>query len=157
MMQLRRASRLLKIATVLVLIATAATPALAAPSNDTKRNATVITDLPFSTSQSVDGARAEGKQPSCQGNSQTVWFKYTAPTNETLQLDANTFGSNYDTVLAVLDGNREIACDDDTSGVASQVIFEASAGHTYYFSVGVCCSRKSVETGTQLHFSVTSI
>lgn len=141
MMPLRRVSRLLKIATVLVLIATAATPALAAPSNDTKRYATVITDLPYSTTQSVDGARAEGKQPSCQGYSQTVWFKYTARGLETLQLDANTFGSSYDTVLADLDGNKEVACDDDTNGFQSQVIFEASAGHTYYFSVGVCCSR----------------
>ena len=76
--------------------------------------------------------------PWCYGDAQTVWFKYTALSNG--RLEANTFGSNYDTTLSVYTGTPpdalQLACNDDSNGtVQSRAIFDAVAGTTYYFMV----------------------
>jgi hypothetical protein len=69
-----------------------------------------------------------------------VWFTYTPQSN--IRLEANTFGSNYDTTLSVYTGTRgaltQIACNDDVLGtntLQSRVRFDAVAGTTYYFMV----------------------
>jgi hypothetical protein len=71
-----------------------------------------------------------------------------------MQIEANTFGSNYDTTLSVYTGSRgaltQIACNDDTDSLQSQVIFEAIAGETYFFMVGAFASGP----GGNLVFSV---
>jgi hypothetical protein len=68
--------------------------------------------------------------------SHVIWFKYTPSSTGTMI--SNTFGSNYDTMLAVFDGRTEVACNDDggAGGLQSQVSFSATAGTTYYFAVG---------------------
>ena len=72
----------------------------------------------------------------------TVWYTDTAVADKVLEAD--TFGSDYDTILTVVTGSPGsftlVACNDD-SGVSgsenqSQVIFNAVAGETYYFMVG---------------------
>jgi hypothetical protein len=68
----------------------------------------------------------------------SVWYRFTAPTSGTLT--ANTFGSNYDTILAVYTGSCGAftptgVCNDDTGGAQSRVSFQATSGRTYYFLV----------------------
>jgi hypothetical protein len=105
--------------------------------NDDFANATVISSIPFTKSQDVSSATAASDDPySCSGSSQSVWYAFTPSTN--MRLEANTFGSNYDTTLSVYTGSRgaltQVACNDDANGtLQSRVRFDASAGTTYYF------------------------
>ena len=57
-----------------------------------------------------------------------VAYQFVAPATRTYIID--TVGSTYDTVLYVLDGcgGRELACNDDTFGLQSQVRVSATAG-----------------------------
>ena len=52
----------------------------------------------------------------------------------------DTFGSDFDTGLAVYTGScdslTEVACNDDTGGVTSQVIIPTTAGTTYSILAG---------------------
>ena len=60
-----------------------------------------------------------------------------------MQLQADTIGSRYDTVLTVLRGPigdlRVVACNDDRLGLDSAVRFGARAGVRYIFMVSRCC------------------
>jgi hypothetical protein len=64
----------------------------------------------------------------------TVWYQFVAPTD--LDVEVNTFGSDYDTTLYVLLGDEVIACNDDAQEVQSQAIFSATAGTTYDLMIG---------------------
>ena len=108
------------------------------PPNDDFNNATVVPSIPFSVTQDVSAATVAPDDPFCFGRSQTVWFAFTPGVN--IRLEANTFGSNYDTTLSVYTGTRgaltQIACNDDSNNtVQSRVRFDAVAGTTYYFMV----------------------
>jgi hypothetical protein len=59
----------------------------------------------------------------------TVWFTVTPAADGWVEI--NTFGSDFDTTLYVIDGTEVIACNDDTIGVSSRVRFEANAGTEY--------------------------
>ena len=113
--------------------------ALAQPTNDDFDGATEVT-LPFTdTINTTEATTAEDDpSPTCVETSSTVWYAFT-PT-ATMTIDANTFGSDYDTILAVFTGTRgaltEIACNDDADSLQSKVVFEAEAGNTYYFMIG---------------------
>jgi hypothetical protein len=139
--------------TVIVLMVVSFSIALAAPpANDDFDNATVVPGLSFTDSIDTSEATTAFDDPDCIGNGPTVWYSFT-PT-EGMQVEANTFGSDYDTTLSVYTGSRDaltqIACNDDTAGLQSQVIFEAIAGETYFFMVGAFASG----TGGNLVFSV---
>ena len=129
---------------VVVSAPSVASPALAqAPPNDDFNSATVISALPFTDSVStVDATPASDDPPNCAGNGPTVWYSFTPSAN--LRVDANTFGSDYDTTLSVYTGSRgsltQIACNDDSQGVQSEVVFDAVAGTTYYLMVGAYLS-----------------
>ena len=79
------------------------------------------------------------------GPQNTVWYSYTPSSSGFVQ--ANTFGSDYDTTLWVGTGSAgnftEVGCNDDTSGgttgLESKVIWDASASTTYYIMAGTCC------------------
>ena len=87
--------------------------------NDSPSAATVVPSLPYSVSQGTGGSSSSSSDPvhSCtsKADSRTVWFRYTVTFNGTLRID--TFGSNYDTVLAVYGSTalaaNELACNDD--------------------------------------------
>jgi hypothetical protein len=94
--------------------------------------------MPFTTSQSVTTATVAPDDPFCFTRNQTVWFAFTPTQN--LRLEANTFGSNYDTTLGVFTGTRGaltfVGCSDDSNGTTqSRVRFDAIAGTTYFFEV----------------------
>jgi len=109
------------------------------PPNDDFNNATRITSFPFSSSFDATNATTAPDDPWCYGANQTVWFAYTPSSN--IRLEANTFGSSYDTTLSVYTGARsslnQLVCNDDAnSTVQSRVRFDATAATTYYFMVG---------------------
>jgi hypothetical protein len=114
-------------------------PAYAAPPpNDDFDNATVITGLPFTDTISTVEATTAPDDPDCAGTSATVWYVFTPDTD--LRIQADTFGSDYDTTLSVYTGTRgnltQLACNDDLQGLQSGVRFDAVAGTTYFFMVG---------------------
>ena len=111
------------------------------PPNDDFNTPTVIPSMPFTTSQNVTNATSAFDDPFCVGHAQTVWFAFTPTLN--MRIEANTFGSNYDTTLSVYTGSRgsltQLACNDDSGSssgfLQSRIRFDAVAGTTYYFMV----------------------
>jgi PKD repeat protein len=152
----RRLSRLVVAATLgLALVLVAAPTALAQPANDDFGNATVISSVPFSTTEDTTQATFDPSDPSGCSNNGSVWFAFTPPSNTVIQAD--TFGSDYDTVLSAWTGTQGalslIACNDDFSGLQSQITFQATGGTTYYFMVAFCCGSGN-NGGGSLQFSV---
>ncbi|HKY54088.1 MAG TPA: hypothetical protein VJM08_07285 [Anaerolineales bacterium] len=119
-------------------------PAVAAPpANDDFNSATVVTEpLPFSDVISTVEATTAADDPDCVGQGPTVWYAFTP--SQDMQVQANTFGSDYDTTLSVYTGSQgnltQIACNDDAFGVQSVVLFDAVANETYFFMVGAFAS-----------------
>lgn len=108
------------------------------PPNDDFNQPTVITGIPFTVTQDASTATVAPDDPFCYSRNQTVWFSFTPTQN--VRLEANTFGSNYDTALCVYTGVRgwlnQIGYNDDSGGTSqSRVRFDAAAGTTYYFMV----------------------
>lgn len=107
------------------------------PPNDDFNSPTVIPSMPFTVSENVTNATTAPDDPFCVGRTQTVWFAFTPTQN--MRIEANTFGSNYDTTLSVYTGTRgsltQLACNDDSFSLQSRVRFDAVAGTTYYFMV----------------------
>ncbi|HVO23134.1 MAG TPA: hypothetical protein VMW56_05845, partial [Candidatus Margulisiibacteriota bacterium] len=111
--------------------------------NDACSSAIGIIATPYSGTTSTLTATTEASDPSpsCGNHSRarSVWYRFTAPASGTLT--ANTFGSGYDTILAVYAGScgalSPVAggCNDDTSGLQSRVAVAVTAGTTYYFLV----------------------
>ena len=133
----------------------------APPTNDNFANATTVTEpLPFTNSVDTTQATVEPTDPdsNCASPENTVWYSYTPSTSGFVQ--ANTFGSDYDTVLSVWTGTSgnlsEVTCNDDTSGgttgVESRVIWNATASTTYQIMASTCCGGGS--NGGQLAFTV---
>jgi len=119
-----------------------APPASAAPPpNDKLRHAIEIPAIPYLNEQSTLEAGSDG--PRFCSNNGSVFYRFTA--TETRRLQADTLGSDYDTVLGVFTGGRfdaaEVACNDDRYGLDSAVRFRAEAGQTYSFMVGYCCGN----------------
>jgi hypothetical protein len=108
------------------------------PPNDDFNAPTVIPSMPFTLAEDVTNATVAPDDPFCVTRNQTVWFSFTATQN--IRLEVNTFGSNYDSTLAVYTGSRgaltSLGCNDDSNFSAqSRVRFDAVAGTTYYFEV----------------------
>jgi len=115
----------------------------AAPANDEIAAATAIGGLPFTDTLDTTEATTAPDDPSCAGNGHTVWYTFTPSAD--IRLDANTFGSSFDTTISVYTGSpgalAQIACNDDTAGLQSQVLVDATGGQTYYIMAGSCCGQ----------------
>jgi hypothetical protein len=115
-----------------------------APVNDDFDAAIVIPSLPFTDTQDTTEATEapdDPPLPSCVGvggTSHSVWYQFTP--SEDMAIAADTIGSDYDTTLSVYTGDRsslsEVACNDDAFSSQSRVVFDATAGVTYFFMVG---------------------
>jgi hypothetical protein len=110
------------------------------PDND-DFDAAIVISLPFTDTQDTTEATEalDDPEPGCHfGTSHTVWYQFTP--SEDMAIAADTIGSDYDTTLSVYTGERsslsEVACDDDAMGLQSRVVFDATAGVTYFFMVG---------------------
>lgn len=120
----------------LLVLSLGATPASAQPpANDDVGAATVVTGLPFVDSVDTTEATTAPDDPDCSGQGPTVWYSFTP--SEDGFVEANTFGSNYDTTLSVYRDGSQLACNDDAGGsLQSRVVFEAEGGGTYLVMVG---------------------
>jgi alpha-tubulin suppressor-like RCC1 family protein len=100
----------------------------------------IITNASYTNVQSTVRASSFGDPvPDCvTGFGNGVWYQFTAPVNGLLIVD--TFGSDFDTGLAIYTGScdalTEAACNDDTGGVNSQVTMPATGGTTYSILAG---------------------
>ena len=110
-----------------------------------------VASLPYKNFLDANGATRDPEEPSsttCQGASYTglasVWYKYTPASN--VSVFADTFGTTYDTYLAVWDwtagGNALtslVGCNDDYNAVINNddagLSVNLTAGHIYYFEV----------------------
>jgi hypothetical protein len=141
MEHMKRRISLAMILALVALMAFGVSPAAAqAPPNDDFDDATVISEIPFTDIVDTTDATTAGDDPICFGQGPTVWYQFTPA--EDVRLEANTFGSDYDTTLGVYTGSRgdlsEVACNDDAAGtLQSRVRFDADAGETYFFMVGL--------------------
>ena len=77
-----------------------------------------------------------------------------------MTIQADTFNSNYNTVLSAWTGTRRalnlVACNDDWVAPFSRVTFQATGGTTYYFMVAICCGDGG-NGGGNLQLSVRQI
>jgi PKD domain len=136
---MRRSMRLsMSLAIIAVLIAPGA--AAAKPTNDLYRAATDVSPLPFSETRSTTTATIEPGEPAACGQpNNSVWYTYTAPTNQVIRV--STVGSSYDAIAMVyvvtghgFGGLTPVACarryNELTAGTtyAIQVIDENPAG-----------------------------
>jgi hypothetical protein len=137
-------TRLMVLATVCLLALSALPVMAAAPGNDDRANAIVINTIPYTNTQDTSEATTDDDDPWCSGQGPTVWYSFTP--SEDIRLEANTFGSDYDTTLlvAIDDGGGDldvIACNDDAGfDVQSRVRFNAESGVSYLFMVGAYAS-----------------
>lgn len=119
----------------------AAAPARATSANDAFARAGSISAIPGSITGNTTGATLEPGEPApCGQIGATVWYSFTVATDQALQID--TFGSGYNTVLAVYAGASlpsltSIACNDGyEGGLHSRILVQVSAGRTYNVQVG---------------------
>jgi hypothetical protein len=107
------------------------------PANDACASATAIGNGSFAGT--TNNAAADG-QSSCVGSATPdVYYLYTAPAAGTVHASTCT-AANYDTVISVHSAcpattANQIACNDNSCNVRSQVSFEAAAGQQYVIRV----------------------
>jgi len=115
------------------------TKAIEALSNDDFTNALIISQIPFSHTQTTLGAMTEPAEvlSQCGLSSGSVWYRYTPTADQNVIF--NTVGSSYKTVLSIWTGSdhplTEITC--NTNNALSQVNVALTTGITYYISVSV--------------------
>ena len=162
------------LAAVVVMVACfgAASPALAAVTNDNFTTALVLAGEFGTTNFSTAGYTSEtNSEPNHAGlpPRATAWFKWTATVSELIQFD--TYGSSFSTVLAVYTGGSvgnlnfvagNAADSPQLGGLTfptafkkqSLVKFNAKAGQTYYIVVGGASAADSGAcTLSWAHFS----
>lgn len=121
--------------------------AAAPPDNDNYAAVTpgspfAVTALPAMVIQLTTGASTEAAEPSpgCGSSGATVWYTFTPAS--TTAVTVSTFGSDFDTLIAVYTGSSlgaltAVACNDDASGtLQSRVTFTATGGTKYSIQIG---------------------
>jgi hypothetical protein len=115
-------------------------PAPQAPANDAFASSRALTGSTGTLSATNVAASKETGEPKHAGRvgGRSVWFTWTSPGTGVVTID--TFGSKFDTVLAVYTGVnvgslRSIASNDDSGGVQSKVSFNATVGTVYRVAV----------------------
>jgi subtilisin-like proprotein convertase family protein len=122
-------------------------PAGAVPANNNFANAVSITSAitdPVVGVADTAGATTEAGEPSpCGSVGATAWYTWTSPASAGTAT-FNTFGSLYNTALAVYTGNAvnaltlvpPFACNDDIGGAQSAVTFNFAASTIYRIQAG---------------------
>jgi hypothetical protein len=109
------------------------------PANDDFDDATPVSSLPFSSELDTAAATRDADDPDCFNAGATVWYSLTPA--RSMLVEANTFGSDFDTVLCAWVGERgELrprgSNDDRADSTQSQLLFVARAGVTHHLMVG---------------------
>ncbi|MFG3577199.1 PKD domain-containing protein [Micromonospora chersina] len=143
---------------VVALVVGGPTAAFAQPTNDDFTAAVAMEGLPFTTTLDTSDATWDPSDPAECSTNGSVWYSFTPTSN--MRIQADTFGSNYDTVLSAWTGSQGslslVYCNDDYNGTQSQINFAATAGTTYYFLLARCCGSGE-SGGGSLVFSVQEI
>ena len=115
----------------------------AGPANDTIDTATDISaTVPYESTPNTTAATLDsGTSNTCSPNIglSSVWYKYAATSNTRIYLD--TFGTSYDTFIAVWTKNANgtlslVTCNDNAAGTAqSSINLGVVNGTTYYIQV----------------------
>lgn len=151
----------LALAVVAVAIAWDAPPAIAEPpANDDLASATEVDvdALPFQDSLDTTEATVHDLDPNCEGRSASVW--YVLRPSRSVLLEADSIGSDYDTVLSAHRLRRStmdtVACNDDIDGstVESRIAFRAEAGETTFVMVASAGSGDHPSPGGALVFNL---
>ncbi len=139
------------LATAVIAVVLLARPAVAAPGNDAFAGAITAATLPYQYTVDNTSATIEPSEPQpCIESLRTVWYRFTAPASGIYEVD--TFGSDFDTVLAVYTGSTLpslslVDCNDDTlSSIRSRVQFQAVAGVTYLVQGGGWGTKSGILT-----------
>lgn len=109
------------------------------PANDNLASAADFGAAPATATSTVFSATAEPNEaaPSCPTGDNSVWWKFTPSSSGAYRF--HTIDSDFDTVLSLWSGAghplTELDCNDDASGVQSQVFASLDAGTTYYLRV----------------------
>jgi hypothetical protein len=111
------------------------------PPNDDFDQATVVSALPFTNElDTTDATPALDDPTDCfgLGGSSSVWYVFT-PSHD-LKVQADTYGSDYDTLLAVYTGVRGSLsfvppCSPSGGLIYDRLVLSLSEGVTYYFEV----------------------
>ena len=164
---------LLRLSWLAVLIALLAeTSAAQAPPNDECAGATVISALPYSTSQDTRLATANPSDPNLDcadgGGGKTVWFSYTPSVTQWVRIStAGSTPEDYDIALGVLTGQcgalTLVACNDDIEpGVIRQaeLVMKLSGGAAYTIHIAEWDgdgSEGGVSTGGDLVLTVEEV
>ena len=112
-------------------------PVVSVGNNDDFARAARVAALPWAGRANTTGSTRQAKEPgSCAPVGGTVWFRYDAPAVERLRASVS---SGTSTALAAYEGQtlsdlQQIGCSVSATGNPS-LIFEAAAGHTYFFQV----------------------
>jgi hypothetical protein len=109
-------------------------------SNANFSNRTSLSGNSVSATGNSAGAGKEIGEPSHAGDAggHSLWWTWTAPSPGTLTID--TFGSDFDTLLAIYTGTSvpaltPVASNDDFNGATSRVSFAVVGGATYQIAV----------------------
>jgi hypothetical protein len=123
---------------IALLSALPSTASAASAGGDDFADATEITSLPFTASQSTIGMTVETYESELCGSGYvgaTVWFSYTPSTD--VALSANTYGSDFDTLVGVYTGSwGDLDFVDCSWFTGFGVEFGAAPGTTYWIQVG---------------------
>jgi len=110
------------------------------PPNDRFSDRALITSFPTNMVGGNVGATSENSEPMHAENlgGPSVWWSWTASTDTRVEI--NTFGSNFDTVLAVYRGTNltdliKVAANDQAGSEQSRVRFTPTTGTTYQIAV----------------------
>jgi subtilisin family serine protease len=111
------------------------------PENDDFAQALSLSGLPVSTTGNNQNATKEQGEPNHGGQpgGTSVWWRWVSSDSGTISID--TFGSDFDTLLAVYTGtalNNLVTVtsnDDADTSLQSRVTFLATAGTAYYLAV----------------------
>ncbi len=115
---------------------------LSSPTNNNFVNRLILSGENIFVSGTNIGATAELNEPSHSGRhgGVSVWYSWTAPFSG--QVDINTLGSDFDTLLGIYTGNRidnlvEVVSNDDidSQNFISKVQFYAVQGTTYQIAI----------------------
>jgi len=114
-------------------------PPIERPPGDDFDDAQRISTLPYTNTLDTTAATAAGDDPfDCAFPGQTVWYIFTP--DSAGWFEANTFRSDYDTIVAAYVGDRNdlhfVACNDNSEGLQSQIRFQVAARQAYHFMVG---------------------
>ena len=131
------------------------------PPNDSCSGALVVTNYPYTNSQSTEFATAQGDpSPGCTmgGFGRGLWYQFTAPSDGEMVVD--TFGSSFkpsfETYVGSCGSLTGIGCNDATIGTAAPVTNSVTAGMTYYILAGGYTNVAGASSGTLvLHLAFT--